>query len=96
MAFSLSLFALVYAPSPRWRLSPATVPTPDVLARDRDPRPPLHRGRVRAMLGALIDEIGPVRSTVVTYLNPAVAALLGVAVLREIAHGSDGPSGSGW
>jgi drug/metabolite transporter (DMT)-like permease len=32
---------------------------------------------------ALISEIGPVRATVITYVNPAVAALLGVAVLRE-------------
>jgi len=32
---------------------------------------------------ALIDETGPVRATVITYLNPAVAAVLGVAVLSE-------------
>ena len=32
---------------------------------------------------ALIAEIGPVRSTVITYVNPAVAAVLGVAVLHE-------------
>lgn len=32
---------------------------------------------------ALIAEIGPVRATVITYINPAVAAVLGVAVLRE-------------
>lgn len=32
---------------------------------------------------ALISEIGPVRATVITYVNPAVASLLGVAVLRE-------------
>lgn len=32
---------------------------------------------------ALIKEIGPVRATVITYVNPAVAAILGVAVLRE-------------
>jgi drug/metabolite transporter (DMT)-like permease len=32
---------------------------------------------------ALIAEIGPVRATVITYVNPAVAALLGVTVLRE-------------
>ncbi len=32
---------------------------------------------------ALIGEIGPVRATVITYVNPAVAALLGVAVLHE-------------
>jgi drug/metabolite transporter (DMT)-like permease len=32
---------------------------------------------------ALIAEIGPVRATVITYVNPAVAALLGVAILGE-------------
>jgi drug/metabolite transporter (DMT)-like permease len=32
---------------------------------------------------ALIAEIGPVRATVITYVNPAVAALLGVIVLHE-------------
>jgi drug/metabolite transporter (DMT)-like permease len=32
---------------------------------------------------ALIAEVGPVRATVITYLNPAVAAVLGVSVLGE-------------
>ena len=32
---------------------------------------------------ALIGEIGPARATVITYVNPAVAAVLGVAVLGE-------------
>jgi drug/metabolite transporter (DMT)-like permease len=32
---------------------------------------------------ALIAEIGSVRATVITYVNPAVAALLGVAILGE-------------
>ncbi len=32
---------------------------------------------------ALIGEIGPMRATVVTYLNPAIAVFLGVAVLGE-------------
>jgi len=32
---------------------------------------------------ALIQEIGPVRATVITYINPAVAAVLGVSVLHE-------------
>ncbi|HLI44361.1 MAG TPA: EamA family transporter [Acidimicrobiales bacterium] len=32
---------------------------------------------------ALIAEVGPVRSTVITYVNPAVAVLLGVTVLGE-------------
>jgi drug/metabolite transporter (DMT)-like permease len=31
----------------------------------------------------LIQQIGPVRATVITYVNPAVAVLLGVAVLHE-------------
>jgi drug/metabolite transporter (DMT)-like permease len=32
---------------------------------------------------ALIEEVGPVRATVITYVNPAVAAALGVAALGE-------------
>jgi drug/metabolite transporter (DMT)-like permease len=32
---------------------------------------------------ALIAEVGPVRATVITYVNPAVAAVLGVLVLDE-------------
>ncbi|MDT4987719.1 MAG: hypothetical protein QOI74_1813 [Micromonosporaceae bacterium] len=32
---------------------------------------------------ALIDEVGPVRATVITYVNPAVAVALGVALLHE-------------
>ncbi len=32
---------------------------------------------------ALIEEIGPVRATVITYVNPAVAAVLGVVILHE-------------
>jgi drug/metabolite transporter (DMT)-like permease len=32
---------------------------------------------------ALISEVGPVRATVITYVNPAVAAVLGVTILSE-------------
>ena len=32
---------------------------------------------------ALIREIGPLRATVITYVNPAVAAVLGVTLLNE-------------
>ena len=32
---------------------------------------------------ALIAEVGPVRATVITYVNPAVAAILGVTLLDE-------------
>ena len=35
------------------------------------------------LFAELIKEIGPVRSTVITYVNPAVAAVLGVLVLNE-------------
>ena len=32
---------------------------------------------------ALIAEVGPARTTVITYINPAVAVILGVLILRE-------------
>ncbi len=32
---------------------------------------------------ALIHEVGPARTTVITYVNPLIAVLLGVAVLAE-------------
>jgi drug/metabolite transporter (DMT)-like permease len=32
---------------------------------------------------ALIGEVGPVRATVITYVNPAVAGVLGVLILDE-------------
>ena len=35
------------------------------------------------LFAELIGEVGPVRVTLITYLNPAVAAILGVLVLRE-------------
>jgi drug/metabolite transporter (DMT)-like permease len=35
------------------------------------------------LFAALIREIGPVRSMVITYVNPAVAAVLGVLILDE-------------
>ena len=35
------------------------------------------------LFSALVTEIGPVRSTVITYVNPAVALVLGVVVLHE-------------
>ena len=31
----------------------------------------------------MIAEVGPVRATVITYINPAVAAVLGVTLLSE-------------
>lgn len=81
MAFSLSLCALFYAPIAAVEL-PATVPTSDVFVGVAI-LGLVCTAAAFVLFSMLIDEIGPVRSTVVTYLNPAVAALLGVAVLRE-------------
>jgi drug/metabolite transporter (DMT)-like permease len=38
----------------------------------------------------LIAEVGPARATVITYLNPAVALLLGVVILDETASVATG------
>ena len=35
------------------------------------------------LFAELIAVVGPVRATVITYINPAVAAVLGVAILAE-------------
>lgn len=81
MAFSLALSALVYVPfaALTW---PSAVPSTNVLWSV------LILGVVCTaaaflLFAALIGEIGPVRATVITYINPAVAALLGVLVLSE-------------
>jgi len=81
IAASLAVTAVVYAPiaATQW---PSTVPAGRVL------------GAVAALAVVctalafvlffdLIAEAGPVRATVITYVNPAVAAILGVAILGE-------------
>jgi drug/metabolite transporter (DMT)-like permease len=81
VAASLALTALAYAPltAVRW---PGSWPSAHV---------------VESVLGlavvcsaaafliffALISEVGPVRATVITYVNPAVAAIVGVLLLNE-------------
>jgi drug/metabolite transporter (DMT)-like permease len=81
VAGSLLLAALLYAPfaATRW---PESMPSAHV---------------VESVVGlavvctalaflvffALIAEVGPVRATVITYVNPAVAAVLGVTILSE-------------
>jgi drug/metabolite transporter (DMT)-like permease len=81
VAASLLLAAVAYAPIGLTQL-PATLP-------------PLRVIGAVAVLGivctalafvtffALIAEVGPVRATVITYVNPAVALALGVTLLRE-------------
>ncbi len=81
MALSLALCAVVYVPiaAVQW---PSVVPSTNVLISI------VVLGTVCTaaaflMFAALIAEIGPVRATVITYVNPAVAAVLGVLVLNE-------------
>jgi drug/metabolite transporter (DMT)-like permease len=81
MALSLALCALVYIPiaAVQW---PAAVPSPNVLGSIIILAVPCTAAAF-LLFAALIDEIGPVRATVITYVNPAVAAVLGVLVLNE-------------
>jgi drug/metabolite transporter (DMT)-like permease len=81
MALSLGLTALVFVPVAglSW---PAALPSPAALASI------VVLGVACTAIAflvfaALIEAIGPVRSTVITYVNPAVAAVLGVVVLGE-------------
>lgn len=86
MAISLTLCALLYVPiaAVQW---PSVMPSGNVI------------GSIVILavfctavaflaFAALIDEIGPVRATVITYVNPAVAAVLGVLVLNETFSGA--------
>jgi drug/metabolite transporter (DMT)-like permease len=81
IAASLALCALAYAPLAATEL-PATVPSGRVLASVAG-LAVLCTGLAFVLFFALIAEVGPVRATVITYVNPAVAALLGVSVLGE-------------
>ena len=81
MALSLVLCAIIYVPiaAAQW---PSSVPSPNVLASVAI-LAVICTAAALLLFAALIDEIGPVRSTVITYVNPAVAAVLGVLVLHE-------------
>jgi len=81
MALSLALSALVYIPiaAVQW---PATVPSANVVG-SIVMLAVLCTAAAFLVFAALIDEIGPVRPTVITYVNPPVAAVLGVLVLKE-------------
>ena len=81
VAASLVLTALFYSPVAIPQL-PGAMPSSQVLLAV------LTLAVVCTALGfllffALISEVGPVRATVITYFNPAVALLLGVVLLHE-------------
>ncbi|GAC1679302.1 MAG: EamA family transporter [Candidatus Dormibacteraceae bacterium] len=81
IAVALTACAILYAPFAllQW---PHSVPSVSVIASV------LVLAVVCSAIGfllffALVAEIGPVRATVITYVNPVVAAVLGVIVLQE-------------
>ncbi len=81
VAVSLVLPAIAYAPLALTHL-PSAIPPPQVLLSVAI------LGVVCTALAfllcvALISEVGPVRASVITYVNPAVALALGVAILGE-------------
>src|SRR6266571_3889245 len=82
IASALAVCALAYAPIaamhwPRSMPSSAAVSSVAVLAV-------VCTALAFLIFFALIAEIGPVRATVITYINPAVAAVAGVLVLHEL------------
>ena len=81
MALSLALCAVAYAPIAvvQW---PSVMPSTNALASIAT-LAIVCTAAAFLLFAALIAEIGPVRATVITYVNPAVAAVLGVLVLRE-------------
>ena len=81
VAASLVVTALAYAPMASRQL-PATVPSPRVLLAVAV-LAVVCTALAFLLFFALIGEAGPVRATVITYFNPAVALLLGVTLLRE-------------
>jgi drug/metabolite transporter (DMT)-like permease len=81
IAASLLLAAVAYAPAAAFQL-PHAWPSGEVIAAV------LALGVVCTAIAflvffALIAEVGPVRATVITYVNPAVAVTLGVLLLHE-------------
>jgi drug/metabolite transporter (DMT)-like permease len=81
MALSLSLCAIVYAPI-AFIQRPTAVPSANALVAIAI-LGVICTAAAFLLFSALIGEIGPVRATVITYINPGVAGLLGVLVLNE-------------
>jgi drug/metabolite transporter (DMT)-like permease len=88
VAASLALAAIAYAPfaalslparMPSWKVDASVVALAVVCT-----------ALAFLLFFRLIAETGPVRATVITYVNPAVAAVLGVSVLGEAFTGGMG------
>lgn len=81
VAASLGVSAIAYAPVALTHL-PAHVPSTRVLVAVAA-LAVVCTALAFLLFFALIAEVGPVRATVITYVNPAVAVVLGVALLGE-------------
>lgn len=81
IGISLAVCALVYAPlaAASW---PRAMPSTSVFA-SVGVLAVVCTAAAFLLFFALIEEIGPVRATVITYVNPAVAALAGITILKE-------------
>jgi drug/metabolite transporter (DMT)-like permease len=81
ISMSLALTALIYLPIAAFSL-PARLPSAKVLAATAV-LIVVCTAIAFLVFFALIAEVGPVRATVITYVNPAVAVALGVGLLGE-------------
>ena len=78
---SLALSAILYAPA-GLKAAPSSLPSGKVIASVAG-LAIVCTALAFVLFFALIAEIGPVRATVITYVNPAVAVFLGVVLLHE-------------
>jgi drug/metabolite transporter (DMT)-like permease len=81
IASSLALAALIYAPIAAFQL-PSSLPSGRVIASIAT-LALVCTALAFVLFFELIAEGGPVRSNLITYVNPAVAAILGVVILDE-------------
>ncbi len=81
VAASLAIAAIGYAPFAAFS-RPSTFPSFEVVASVVT-LAVICTALAFILFFKLIGEVGPVRATVITYVNPAVAAVLGVTVLNE-------------
>jgi drug/metabolite transporter (DMT)-like permease len=81
-AVALTLTAVVYAPFAVPRLGEVADASPEALT-SMAVLGVVCTGLALALFFALIREVGPQRALVITFLNPAVAVLLGVLLLDE-------------
>jgi drug/metabolite transporter (DMT)-like permease len=81
IALSVAVCAIAYAPVAAFQL-PSRMPSAEILTSVAV-LALVCTAFAFILFFALIAEVGPVRATVITYVNPAVAALLGVTTLGE-------------